>query len=297
MLERQEIDVLLALAEELHFGRTAARVRLTTGQVSKILKRIERRCGTDLFERTSRVVRLTPVGATLTSELRPLVEGIDAAVRRAVDAGRGVTGVIRVGFMGAGTEQLVLNAVNLFAARHPECDVHIYEAQYQDSRPSLVDGTTDVIVAAFPYPGMVEGPVLMSEPRLLAVSTRHPLARHDSVSVEVFADHPVVQLPTDMAEEFRRDRTPARTPSGRPTLKGPVGATFGDMLTLAALGKGVYPVGAYAARYRPRPDLVYVPIHDAPPIRSGPVWRATNDTARVRAFVRAAVDANLDPNF
>ncbi|MFD8785113.1 hypothetical protein [Kitasatospora sp. NPDC059599] len=63
------------------------------------------------------------------------------------------------------------------------------------------------------------------------------------------------------------------------------------MLSLVAMGRGVLPVGEHSRRYYPRPDVAYVPIHDAPPIERGPIWREGNSTARVLAFVRAAADA------
>lgn len=139
---------------------------------------------------------------------------------------------------------------------------------------------------------MANGPALLRERRVLAVAADHPLAGDASVSLEVLADHPVVQYPKVTSAEFKRDRTPDRTPSGRPVPKGPAGNTFSEMLSLVAMGRGVLPVGEQTRHYYPRPDLVYVPIHDAPPILRGPVWLAANTTARVREFVRAAVDAN-----
>lgn len=292
MLERYELETFLTLAEELHFGRTAERLRVTTGRVSHVVKKLERRIGAPLFERTSRVVRLTPIGAELAEDLRPLVAGVEEAVRRAVEAGRGVTGELRVAFLGEWTAPVLLRAVGLFTERHPDCVVHVHEAQLATTRSSLLDGSIDVLIAAYPFDGMANGPALLSEGRALAVAAGHPLAGAASVSLEVLADHPVVQYPAVTSAEFKRDRTPDRTPSGRPVPRGPVGNTFSEMLSLVALGRGVLPVGEHTRRYYPRPDVAYVPIHDAPPIRRGPVWRETNTTARVREFVRAAVDAN-----
>ncbi|MEH0930041.1 hypothetical protein [Micromonospora sp. CPCC 205558] len=51
-------------------------------------------------------------------------------------------------------------------------------------------------------------------------------------------------------------------------------------------------MGEHTRRYYPRPDVAYVPVHDAPPIERGPVWLPSNTTTRVREFVRAATDAN-----
>ncbi|PZF93612.1 LysR family transcriptional regulator [Micromonospora deserti] len=292
MLERYEVETLLTLAEELHFGRTAERLRVTTGRVSHVIKKLERRIGAPLFARTSRVVQLTPIGRQLADDLAPLVAGMDEAVRRAVEAGRGVTGRLRVAFLGEWTAPVLLKAVDLFTRRHPECQVDVHEVQLFNSRPSLADGSIDILIAAYPFDGMACGPPLLSEARVLAVAATHPLAGEESVSLEVLADHPVVQYPAVTSAGFKRDRTPEHTPSGRPVTRGPVGNTFSEMLTLVAMGRGVLPVGEHTRRYYPRPDVAYVPIRDAPPILRGLVWRESNTTARVREFVRAATDAN-----
>ncbi|RKN44547.1 LysR family transcriptional regulator [Micromonospora endolithica] len=292
MLERYEIEAFLTLAEELHFGRTAARLGVTTGRVSHVIRRLERRVGAPLFARTSRVVRLTPLGRQLADDLAPLVTGIQEAVRRAVDAGRGVTGHLRVAFLGEWTAPVLLRAVALFTERHPECAVEVREVQLYDSRPSLVDGSIDLLLAAYPFDGMACGPALLTEARVLAVAAGSPLAGEASVSLEVLGDHPVVQYPAVTSAGFKRDRTPERTPAGRAVTRGPAGNTFSEMLTLVAMGRGVLPVGEHTRRYYPRPDVAYVPIHDARPIERGLVWREDNTTARVRAFVRAATDAH-----
>ncbi|MBP0453744.1 LysR family transcriptional regulator [Kitasatospora sp. RG8] len=293
MWERHEIEAFLTLAEELHFGRTAERLGVTTGRISQVIGKLERRVGARLFERTSRSVRPTAIGLRLADDLAPLVAGIGESVRRAVEAGRGVSGELRVAFLGEWTAPLLLKAVRLFGERHPGCRVEVREVQLFNSRPSLLDGSVDLLIAAYPFEGdgLVCGPVLLSERRVLAVSAGHPLAREEQVSAEVLGDHAVVQYPEVTSAGFKRDRTPDLTPSGRPVPKGPVGNTFSEMLTLVALGRGVLPVGEHSRRYYPRPDLVYVPIHDALPIVRGLVWRESNTTERLRAFVRAATEA------
>lgn len=295
MLERVEIEIFLTLAEELHFGRAAERLHVTTGRVSQVIKKLERRIGGALFERTSRSVRLTAIGRQLADDLTPLVAGMEAALRRAVDAGRGVTGGLRVAFLGEWTAPVLLEAVGLFSERHPDCHVDVREVQLADSRASLLDGSVDVLIASYPFDGMACGPVLLTENRVLAAAAGHPLAAEESVSVEVLAEHPVVQYPEVTSAGFKRDRTPDRTPSGRSVTKGPAGRSFSEMLTLVAMGKGVLPVGEHSRRYYPRPDVDYVPIHDAPPIERGPVWLEGNTTERVRAFVRAAADVAQRP--
>ncbi|MEU4690471.1 LysR substrate-binding domain-containing protein [Actinoplanes sp. NPDC023714] len=295
MLERHEIETFLTLAVELHFGRTADRLGVTTGRISHVVKKLERRVGAPLFERTSRVVRLTAIGQQLADDLTPLVTGMEQAFSRAVEAGRGVTGHLHVAFLGEWTAPTLLRAVRLFTERHPGCEVTVHEAQLANSRAHLVDGSIDLLLASFPFDDMSTGPALLREGRLLAVPSGHVLAGARAVSLEDLAEHPVVQYPAVTSAAFKSDRTPEHTPSGRPIPKGPIGNTFSEMLTLVAMGRGVLPVGANTPRYSPRPDISYVPIHDAPPIERGLVWMKTNTTARVRDFVRAATDANPLP--
>jgi DNA-binding transcriptional LysR family regulator len=67
------------LAEELHFGRTAERMFTSRSRVSQVIRAMETRAGGRLFERTSRQVRLTPLGEQLRDRLRP---GYDRAGTR-----------------------------------------------------------------------------------------------------------------------------------------------------------------------------------------------------------------------
>jgi hypothetical protein len=70
-MDTAEIEVFLVLAEELHFGRTAERLRMPQPRVSRLVAALEHRTGGVLFERTSRRVRLTPLGEQHRARQRP----------------------------------------------------------------------------------------------------------------------------------------------------------------------------------------------------------------------------------
>ena len=73
-MDVESLRYVLTLAEELHFGRTAERLGLTTSRASQTLSALERKLGgRPLFERTSRVVTLTAAGAALREDLRPFL--------------------------------------------------------------------------------------------------------------------------------------------------------------------------------------------------------------------------------
>ncbi|MBG0832558.1 LysR family transcriptional regulator [Planomonospora sp. ID67723] len=294
MLERYELEAFLTLAEELHFGRTAERLHVSTARISQTIKRLERRVGTPLFDRTSRRVELTAVGRQLYEQIQPAWARIGAALEQAIDAARGVTGTLRVAFVGAAAGQLLVGVTEIFRARRPDCDVRIREAQIGQILPWLNDGEVDLVLADFPVddPGIVTGPVLVREARMLAVPSGHPLARRTSVSVEDLARTTLLQPSGTLAppEDRRPGRMPRYAPAGRPIEPGPPAATFQEALTLVGAGQGVFPVGAQARRYYARPDVAYVPFDDAPPVEWGLMWRADGATPHVHAFSQAAWD-------
>ncbi|WP_084962008.1 LysR family transcriptional regulator [Thermoactinospora rubra] len=292
MLERHELEAFLTLAEELHFGRTAERLRVSTARISQTIAKLERRVGVPLFDRTSRRVELTAVGRQLYDGVRPAWDQIAAAVEQAAAVGRGVTGTLRAAFVGAAGGQLLASAAELLRRRHPGCEAELRETRLADLMPWLHDGEIDIALTIFPVrePGIATGPVLVSEARMLAVPSRHPFARRDRVCLEDLARVTLLQLPGSLPDSLREDLTPRTTPAGRPIRPGPSASTFNELLTLVGAGHGVLPVGAQARRYYMRPDVTYVPFDDAPPLEWGLLWRADAATARVRAFAQAAHD-------
>jgi DNA-binding transcriptional LysR family regulator len=117
-MEFRDVEILLTLVEELHFGRTAELLRVTPARVSQAIKKQERQIGGPLFERTSRNVRLTPLGRQLCDDLRPHYWGLRESMLRAQQAARGASGTLALGTMGP--QGWMLQAiVELFRARHP----------------------------------------------------------------------------------------------------------------------------------------------------------------------------------
>ncbi|MFD7451976.1 LysR family transcriptional regulator [Kitasatospora sp. NPDC059827] len=292
MLERHEIEAFLALSEELHFGRTAERLHVSTARISQTVRKLERRVGAPLFARTSRRVEPTALGAQLAQELRPAWEAVGAAVRRVADAGHGRTGTLRVAFAGPAAGQLLIGVAERFRERLPGWDATLREAELVDRIRLLRAGEVDLVFAEYPLrePDLVPGPVLVSEPRMIALPAGHPLAQQDAVTPEELAGIPLVRLPAAVPESFRADRTPARTPAGRPIPSGPEGGTLNEILSLVGAGRAAFPLGAQARRYHPRPDVTYRPLTGAPPVRWGLLHHRDRATQATEAFHHAARD-------
>lgn len=81
-LETRELAYFLAVADELHFGRAAARLGIAQPALSKAVRQLERRLGVTLLERTSRAVTLTEAGRVLSREARVALRAVSAAALR-----------------------------------------------------------------------------------------------------------------------------------------------------------------------------------------------------------------------
>lgn len=290
MLERLELEAFLTLAEELHFGRTAERLHVTTGRVSQVVKRLESRVGAPLFARSSRTVELTEIGRQLREDLRGGYEQIERGLAQATEAAGSARGSLRIGFVGALAGQVVHQAARRFAEEDGGVSVHLREVQVAEALASLRAEHIDVLAVSLPLfePDIVVSPVLFSEPRMLAVSAGHPLADRTSVSMEDLAGVTLLRPDTAGPGDWPSDRHPDRTPAGSAIIGGPRVKTFQEALQQTGAGAGAVIVGAQAERFYSRPDIVYLPFSDAPPVEWAATWLKTRDVPRKRAFARIA---------
>src|SRR5687767_11720443 len=100
-VELRELRVFLALAEELHFGRTAERIGVTQSRVSQSLRALETKLGADLVRRTSRRVELTPAGEEFRARVDAALGGLEGVLEATERAGRRITRPVRLGVISA----------------------------------------------------------------------------------------------------------------------------------------------------------------------------------------------------
>ncbi|SNT34311.1 DNA-binding transcriptional regulator, LysR family [Streptosporangium subroseum] len=289
-MELRDIEIFLTLAEELHFGRTAERLRVTPARITQAIKKQERQIGAPLFERTNRTVRLTPLGRQLRDDLWPVYTGLQDGMRRAMLAAQGVTAVLRVGTLPINIHDLRLYW-DTFRARHPQWKLQIQQASFVDPFAGLRRGDLDVLICWLPVeePDLTVGPVLFAEPRVVAVAADHELTRFTSVSLEMVADFQHANPPA-WTDNWADGYVPSHTRAGRRIERGPVVRNTEEVLTLASTGELVSLFPAHMRRYWSRPDIAYLSVWDIDVLPYALVWRAEAENDLIRALARVAAD-------
>ncbi|MEV0255847.1 LysR family transcriptional regulator [Streptomyces sp. NPDC050732] len=287
-MERDELECFLLLAGELHFGRTAERMRLSRARVSQLVQRLERRVGAPLFIRTSRRVALTSLGRQLRADLEPHHRAIEDALARAAATARGIDSVLHVGFDNPLTGEIVMRTTEALRVSHPGLAVEVCEVPLGDPYGQLRKGEFDVQLTELPVreEDLGGGAVLLAEDRVLALPASHALAARPSVTLEDLAEVSLLTIAGEVPAYWLDHHVPASTPGGRPIGRGPGVTNMQEALTLVAAGKGALLAPAHTATYFARPRITYVPLTDAAPSGYGLVWRRGHDTGAVAAFAR-----------
>jgi DNA-binding transcriptional LysR family regulator len=182
-MDVRQLRCFVAVAEELHFGRAAARLHVAGPAVSQTIRSIENEFGLRLFERTNRRVELTDAGRLLLVEARAVIERFDAALAALTRLRSGDSGQVRIGAVAALPPRLVPELLARCASEEPGIDVVVtalrpgripHDALESDAEVVLVRGEVA-------EPG-IESVVVAREPVGVALRFDHPLAGQPSIT-------------------------------------------------------------------------------------------------------------------
>lgn len=295
-VELRDIETFLTLAEELHFGRTAERMVMSTGRVSQTVQAFERRIGGRLFHRTSRRVALTPLGESLLTELRPAVETLEHALAAARDRARGVDGVLRIGHLITSDNiPEVTTLIDDFERRYPDCRVLYLRFDIVSYFEPLRRDDVDIWLTWWPgtFPtdrpddGLRCGTAVARRDRVLLVGRGHPLAARDSISLNDLTEHPVITMTAGQPAVFQEKWIPKTAPNGQPiaTVDQPWHGHFQELARILERNEHGWLTHSSILESVPLPRTIHaLPVRDAAPFALLPLWRAAAETTPTRAF-------------
>ena len=194
VMELRQLAYIDAVATHRHFTRAAGAIGVAQPALSHQIKRLEQELGATLFHRSRAGVRLTEAGEILLPRVRRALAELVAG-REELAAITGLqTGRVRLGAMQALGPLDLPRAIARFHREHPGIEVTLSEESTAGMQQLVLDGQLDLAIAALDVsiPDQLSSQALLSEPVLLAVPDRHPLAGAEAVEVRQLRDDPFV---------------------------------------------------------------------------------------------------------
>jgi transcriptional regulator, LysR family len=128
MIDLRLLRQFVAVAEELHFHRAAARLHMSQPPLTAAIRRLEDELGSELIVRGNRTLGLTVAGHTLLVEARVTLQQAEQALQRTREAAAGQSGSLQVGYVGSALYGRLPGLIRRFRQQYPQVRLHLQEA-------------------------------------------------------------------------------------------------------------------------------------------------------------------------
>jgi DNA-binding transcriptional LysR family regulator len=298
----RQLRYFVAVAEERHFGRAAARLSMTQPPLSQAIRALEEALGVELFARTKRSVELTAVGADLLPEVRKLLASADGLRPLAQSLARGEAGVLSLAFVSTADYGLLPSLLRDFGARFSRVRLQLSEATSDVQIDELAAGRIDAGLVIPPLPPRYAAQFsylpVAREPLVIAMSNqaashagcgseRGRLADWDDepVSLHALADAPLVIFPRRLAPGFYDLIMDCYGAAKLTPRIGQEAIQMQTIVSLVSAGMGVALVPQSLRNLR-RTGVVYRPLVEvAPVVETGLVWRTAEVSPVLAGFI------------
>ncbi|BCQ22547.1 LysR family transcriptional regulator [Caballeronia sp. NK8] len=299
-IELRLLRYFVTVAEEMHFGRAAARLAMTQPPLSQAIRALEDALGVALFVRTKRTVELTPVGKDLLPEVRRLLASADALRPLAQSLARGEAGVLSLAFVSTADYGLLPALLRDFGARYPGVRLQLTEATSDVQIEELVAGRIDagLVIPPLPprYASALSYVAVAREPLVIAMSADAalelgqgpqewadtPVDLHDLVAA------PLVVFPRRLAPGLYDIIMGCYGAAGLTPRIGQEAIQMQTIVSLVSAGMGVALV-PQSLRHLRRTGVVYRPLRVAGAsetvVETGLVWRAAEVSPVLAGFI------------
>ena len=198
-VELRQLRYFVAVAEELHFGHAAQRLRIAQPALSRQIQSLEQSLLVQLLARNRRRVQITPAGQVFLERARLILARADEAVLAAQRAGGGVSGTLNLGFVGSATYDVLPGVLREFLQAAPDVDLTLSEMTVHAQIEALTEKRIDIGLLRLPpkTAGLVFRRIAR-EPLYVALPGSHRLAQVPALrmadlseeSFVLYPDHP-----------------------------------------------------------------------------------------------------------
>ncbi|MDT5200327.1 MAG: hypothetical protein QOH34_1849 [Mycobacterium sp.] len=196
-MELRQLQYFVAVAEEANFTRAAQRVHISQSGVSAQIRQLERELGHQLFDRSTRIARLTAAGAAALEPARAALAAA-SSMQEAVDEVAGLLrGRLSIGMVIGCTIRPLFIAMEKFHRDHPGVEIAVQEGNSDRMIDTVRSGELDValIGAAGEPPDGLEAMTIVSENLAALVPLGHRLAKRRRLALDQLDGEPIVSMP------------------------------------------------------------------------------------------------------
>ncbi|HET9431161.1 MAG TPA: LysR substrate-binding domain-containing protein [Chitinophagaceae bacterium] len=184
-MDLRHLNYFLVLADELHFGRAAERLHISQPPLSRMIQQIENELGVLLFERTKRSVILTAAGFELLKDAKQMVLQMETVKKRLAIHGKGETGTLRIGYVGAVMHSELPVLLSSFSKNFPHIHLHFEEMPNNALLQGLNNATLYLaFVRTWLHPENLEEKLIFNEPFVAVVPAKHPFGMKEKISLK-----------------------------------------------------------------------------------------------------------------
>ena len=286
-MDFKSLRYFLAVAEELHFGKAAARLHISQPPLTVQIQNLEARLDAQLFVRDKRSVRLTPAGEALVPEARSILAMEQHATHAVQLAAAGRSGLLRIGFSSSALFGGMGAAVESLRPGLPGGQVSWREVRPAQQVAALLNSRMDLGLVTLPLAHKsLASHVVAQEKLVLALPATHPLAGADIASLHAVADDEFVLFGRSGAPEYHDLIVSACSDAGFSPRITHRASHLVTILQLVALGYGVSLVPGSLQRLRLQ-RVVLKAVDDLDVrLKVGVLWRPDDDRPLLRCALR-----------
>ncbi|NUR95034.1 MAG: LysR family transcriptional regulator [Kribbellaceae bacterium] len=280
-MELRQLRYFVGVAEELHFGKAAERLYISTPTLSQQIKQLEREVGTRLLIRHSRGVELTPAGQVFLARARETLQAAGLALKDTRRAAGLDEPVLRLGLLNGIPGRLPAALEQLATERFPNSSVTLEAGTTTDQLRMLDAGEIDLGLVRTPLtlPPAIISEHLADEELGVLLTAGHPLAERPELTLDDLAGLELIWIPRAAAPEFHDDMLRRIGPSVR---LSDISMSHSQLRSALLVRRSAISLGSRRAA---TPDVVWRPIVGRPLVaRYAAIWRSDSSNPVLRAM-------------
>ncbi|GAB7521073.1 LysR substrate-binding domain-containing protein [Paraburkholderia sp. 2C] len=288
MLDLRRLRYFVTIAEELHFGRAAARLRIAQPPLTRHITALETELGIRLFDRSTRAVRLTSGGALFLEQARAVLQAVDEAEATARKMARGVIGRLVIGYSSSIPMSDVFSDIVRNVSRHlPDVELLFREVSSANQMQQIADGTLDIGFgwsAAKTAKEGIQSLTVSRDSLVVAVPSTSAYADKAAIDFAELGEETFLNYPPGYGAALNAALDELCARAGITPRMGPTASQMTTLISLVAAERGVAVVPSFTSALQ-RSGVAYVPLAEPYVFEQTVIWREPFSSTCVERFV------------